>query len=117
MDRFNGENYTSTDKVLMVKDGYTPVKVDLEAVRYICSDQNYAVFYLTNGKRLMVRSTLIEMIEKLPARLFLRVNRGTIINVNHVTALQTNELYIGDVQFNIRRTVREAAHQHLAAHS
>ena len=98
---------------LQVKDGYNRVSVNLDDIRFITSDQNYAVFYLANGKRLMVRSTLMEMIERLPSRLFLRVNRGTIVNVGYVTALHTSELYIGDVQFNISRTVRESVKMQL----
>ncbi len=100
-------------EAIMVKDGYDHIKVLLNEIRYISSDQNYAVFYLTNGKRLMVRSTLMEMNEKLPSRLFVRINRGTIVNVEYVTEVQTNDLYVGDVHFTISRTVREAVLQQL----
>jgi len=114
MNNYKGsEDSSGGADAILVKDGYDHIKVYLNEIRYICSDQNYAVFYLTNGKRLMVRSTLMEMIEKLPSPTFLRINRGTIINIKHVTEVQTNELHLDSVSFTISRTVRETVLEQL----
>ena len=55
----------------------------------------------------MVRSTLSEMSEKLPANLFIRINRGTIINLYHVSKVQTEKVILGDFEFSINKTIRE----------
>lgn len=92
---------------IMVKDGYDFIKVFLYEILYIRSDQNYAVFELRNGKRLMVRSTIGEMLEKLPARSFRKINRGTIININYISKVQTDKVLVEDEEFPISREVRE----------
>lgn len=91
----------------MVKDGYDYVKVFLAEILYILSNQNYAVLYLKNGKKLMVRSTISEMAEKLPANLFCRINRGTVVNIHHVSKIQTDKLLVGEVDFSINKATRE----------
>lgn len=92
---------------IMVKDGYDFIKVNLFEILYIQSDQNYAVLELKNGKKLMIRSTISEMIEKLPEKKFIKVNRGTIINTIHITTIQTEKVFVGDANFPISKPIRE----------
>jgi len=97
----------NTLEFLMVKDGYDLIKVFLYEILHIQSDQNYAVFVLRNGKKLMVRSTLGEMLERLPAIRFKKVNRGTIINLQHLSKIQTDKVFVGEDGFSISKDVRE----------
>lgn len=92
---------------IMVKDGYDFIKVFLFEILFIQSDQNYAVLELKNGKKLMVRSTISEMLEKLPEKKFIKINRGTIINTLHITTLQTEKVFIGEANFSISKSIRE----------
>lgn len=98
---------------IMVKDGYDYIKVFLDEIVFIQSDQNYAVLELKNGKKLMVRSTLSEMLEKLPERQFLKINRSTIINIQYVTTVQTEKVLIGKIDFSISKPIREEILLHL----
>jgi DNA-binding LytR/AlgR family response regulator len=93
---------------IMVKDGYDYIKVFMVEILFINNDQNYAILNLKNGKKLMVRSTLNEMSEKLPANLFIRINRGTIINLHHISKVQTERVIIGTYEFSINKTTRES---------
>ena len=92
---------------MMVKDGYDFIKVFLAEILYILSDQNYAVLHLKNGKKLMVRSTIGEMLDKLPADQFMRVNRGSIVRLAQVSKIQTDKVNVGDVSFSIGKLQRE----------
>lgn len=92
---------------IMVKDGYDFIKVFLHEILFVESEQNYAVFNLTNGKKLMVRSTISEMINKLPNGKFRKINRGVIINTQHITAIRTNVVVIGNSEFSITKEIRE----------
>lgn len=101
--------YKRPDQVdyIMVKDGYDFIKVFLLEILFIQSDQNYAVLNLKNGKKLMVRSTLGEMIEKLPAQLFYRINRGTIVNLHHIHKIKTDSIQIADTDFSVNKAMRD----------
>ena len=92
---------------IMVKDGYDYIKVFLMEIVYVQSDQNYAVLNLKNGKKLMVRSTIGEMMEKLPANLFNRIGRGIIVNIQHINKVQTEKVVIGDAAFTISKATRD----------
>lgn len=92
---------------IMVKDGYDFIKVFLAEILFILSDQNYAVLHLKNGKKLMVRSTIGEMLDKLPATQFVRINRGTIVHLAQISKIQTDKVIIGDFAFSIGKLLRD----------
>jgi DNA-binding LytR/AlgR family response regulator len=45
--------------------------------------------------------------EKLPTQLFYRINRGNIINVQHISKIQTDKVMIGNLDFSVNKTIRE----------
>ncbi len=106
-------NFTNTStkanplEFIMVKDSYDFIKVFLYEILFIQSDQNYAVLELKNGKKLMVRSTLAEMIERLPPERFKKIGRGAIINIEHISLIQTDKLVVNNTVFPINKSVRD----------
>jgi DNA-binding LytR/AlgR family response regulator len=92
---------------IFVKEGYDYIKVTVHEIMYIQSDQNYAILKLKNGKKIMVRSTLNEMHEKLPPDTFKKINRGTIINVQHISVIKTDKVNLGETEFHIKKSIRE----------
>jgi DNA-binding LytR/AlgR family response regulator len=103
----NSTSLSQSAEFIMVKDGYDFIKVFLFEILFIQSDQNYAVLILKNGKKLMVRSTLSEMLEKLPAIKFIKINRGTIINIQHISSIQTDRVFVNQTDFSISKIVRD----------
>lgn len=94
-------------EAIMVKEGYDYIKVFLYEIVFIQSDQNYAVLELKNGKKIMVRSTISEMLEKLPSEKFKKINRGTIINTQHISVIKTDKVIVGETEFSINKPIRE----------
>jgi DNA-binding LytR/AlgR family response regulator len=92
---------------MMVKDGYDFIKVFMYEILFIQSDQNYAALELKNGKKIMVRSTMTEMKDRLPMDKFRKINRGTIVNLQHITTIQTDKVLVGEVAFSISKEIRE----------
>ncbi|MDX2173441.1 MAG: response regulator [Bacteroidota bacterium] len=103
---FSQNSSQSLDSI-MVKEGYDYIKVFLYEIVFIQSDQNYAVLELKNGKKIMVRSTISEMLEKLPSEKFKKINRGTIINTQHISVIKTDRVIVGETEFSINKTKRE----------
>jgi DNA-binding LytR/AlgR family response regulator len=114
-------NHTSTksqakeQESILVKDGYNFVKVDFKEILYLSSEQNYVTFHLVGAKKVMMRSTMQEMEERLPRNLFVRLSRGFIINVKHVSKIETNKVFIEENEFSITKPVHDLLLQKLGA--
>jgi len=65
---------------LLVGNGSTRL-VSLADIAVIESDSNYSAAHLADGTRLLVRRTMLSWENALPASHFVRVHRGTIINL------------------------------------
>lgn len=107
-------NFSVTEKeeqknneALFIKDGYNFTKVLLKEITHILSDHNYVTFHLSTGKKYMQRSTLQEMMQKLPADKFVKVNRGAIINVDAITTIATERVFIDDIEFSCSKASQE----------
>ena len=92
---------------IIVKDGYSYVKVYIKEIRFFTSDQNYVTLHLNNNEKVMVRSTLAEMLDKLNAGKFLKINRGCVVNLRYVTKIETECVFIEQKAFVINKVQRD----------
>jgi len=104
-------NFSVTEKdeqrtrdAIFIKDGYNFTKVLLKEITHVLSDHNYVTFYLNNGKKHMQRSTLQEMMHKLPAEKFVKINRGAIINADAITKVTTEKVFIDTLEFSCSKS-------------
>jgi two-component system LytT family response regulator len=76
-------------EVLSVKSGTEWLRVKLNTIHWIEAAGDYMCLHTSDGQ-LIIRKTLKELEQKLNKRLFPRVNRSAIVNVNKVTKLTPN---------------------------
>jgi DNA-binding LytR/AlgR family response regulator len=81
-------------------------KVYFTDILYMESMQNYCVLY-TASRKLIAYITLTGMEEKLPVTRFMKVHKSYIVNLEKVTALDGNDLFIDKTQIPISRTLKE----------
>lgn len=81
-------------------------KVLFNDVLYIESMQNYCVIH-TAPRKLIAYITLTGLEEKLPKNSFLKVHKSFIVNLNKVTALDGNDLFIGKTQIPVSRNLKD----------
>ncbi len=74
---------------IAVKTGNQTLFIKVEDIDYIESAANYAVVH-THGENHVLRETLTHLEAELPPRLFLRISRSTIVNLERVKGVQTN---------------------------
>ncbi len=98
----------SSSESILVKDGYHYVKVFLNEIKFISSDQNYVTLHLQEAKRVMVRSTLSDMHDRLNNQAFIKVNRGHVININYVTKIEKDNAFIDEKSFVVNKAQRDA---------
>jgi len=91
---------------MLVKDGYSYIRVSLKRILFIDSERNYLNLHLTTGRKVIIRSTMCDLMERLKGKEFIRINRGCIININHVAKIETDKVYVDEHHFSISKQLR-----------
>lgn len=81
-------------------------KVQFNDVLYIESMQNYCILH-TPARKLIAYITLTGLEEKLPSNKFLKVHKSYVINLEKITALDGNDLFIGKAQIPVSRNLKD----------
>ncbi len=63
-------------------DGY--IFEELSEIMYLESDKNYTIIYIKNGRKEVVSKSIGEMEELLPNKLFCRIHKCYLININYI---------------------------------
>jgi two-component system, LytTR family, response regulator len=78
---------------IFVKDGLTNHKISFEEILYVQAYGNFAKIYLT--KNTLIASTTMKHLEdELPENLFTRVHKSYIVNIQKVSKIEGNVVYI-----------------------
>lgn len=93
---------------LLVKEGNKYHRVQLGQVQFISSEFNYVCFHQHNRRKITVRSSLTEIMQRLDPSRFFRINRGVIINADMIDNIEQNIVWIGEESFKITKERRAA---------
>ena len=94
-------------KYIVLKAGRTFEKINIESIVYLKNDQNYIDIILRSGKTVLVRYTTSEVLRLLPENKFVKINRSYIVNLKHVTKIDTKCLHIAQLTIPISKEIRE----------
>ncbi len=103
------------DKASPIKDtaDYFYVKCDGRIERVMYSEllyveamANYVTLY-TSDKKLVVYLTIKGILEKLPPDSFIQVHKSTLVNMQHVKAIEGNILHIGNQKITVSLSFQE----------
>lgn len=107
---YNFRSSSETPDHLFIKTGYEQLKVLYEEILYLEAAGNYVTFVLKD-KKVMSRSTFMEVINHLPPEKFVRVHRSYIVSVSRIDKVERHQVTIG----NEKVPVSEAYRQDLTA--
>jgi DNA-binding LytR/AlgR family response regulator len=82
---------------ILIKDGYDLVAVLFSEIVYLVSADNYVQFFLANGKSVLTRSTMAEMINRIPSTTFCQISRSCIINLSFLSKVEKNQVLVKDI--------------------
>ena len=99
-------NKPSTRKSIFVKQKSSFSKVFIDEILFIKSDHIYIEIHRKDNKKLISRTSLNEIKEKLNHN-FIRVQRGYIVNSNYVTKVYQSYLQISDITIPIGKKYRD----------
>lgn len=80
---------------IFIKAGYEQIKITFNDLLYLEGAGNYMSFIMVDGRRIMSRLTISEVISLLPAEIFVRVHRSYIVNKTKVDRIERHQLHIG----------------------
>jgi two-component system LytT family response regulator len=92
---------------MMVKVEYTTIRVDLDDIIYIEGLKDYVKIH-TEGKLILTKTTMKNIIEKLPPHLFFRVHKSYIVSVDKIDMIENSRIVIGSQRIPIGESFRSA---------
>ncbi|MBN8826592.1 MULTISPECIES: LytTR family DNA-binding domain-containing protein [unclassified Spirosoma] len=91
---------------IFIKTEYKTVRIDVKDIIYLEGMKDYVRIH-TSQTWLMTLLSLSKLLEKLPARQFVRVHRSYIVAVSRIDSLERNRIRIGQVQLPIGELYRD----------
>lgn len=92
---------------MFVRDGYVFRKIFFNDLLYLESDANYITLHLKSQKKVMVRSTLNDLIEQLDTRRFMRIHRSFSVNVDLIDDVFPAEVSVSGVKIPIGKSYKD----------
>ncbi|WP_424961462.1 LytTR family transcriptional regulator DNA-binding domain-containing protein [Ekhidna sp.] len=98
---------------VLVKVGAKKVKVSVQDIHYIKSDNNY-LDVVTEEKKFIVRNSLDNFLSELRSNEIVRVHRSYAVNIHKVKAINGQQLLVKDIKCPISRTNKREVSELLA---
>jgi DNA-binding LytR/AlgR family response regulator len=105
-DRQHPNNDPNSEYIFVKSDGKLK-RVMLDELLYIQAMANYVILHTTKG-RLIVYLTIKGILENLPPEKFMQVHKSYIVNLNKVTSINGNTIYLGNEQVPIGQNYCDA---------
>ncbi len=99
------ENSVKTVRSLMVKVEYSTIRVGLTDILYIEGLKDYVKIY-TEGKLILTKTTMKNIMWKLPPELFYRVHKSYIIAIDKIDMIENSRIVIGNQRIPIGESFR-----------
>lgn len=91
-----------------VNADYSQVKVMFNDITWMEGLRDYVKIYLkSTGKPLLIRSSLKAIEPELPSDKFIRFHKSYLANINSITAIRKNSVFIGDLELPVGDTYKE----------
>ncbi|MBT9332037.1 LytTR family DNA-binding domain-containing protein [Acidipila sp. 4G-K13] len=89
----------------LVKDGEKDILLSVEKIEWIEAAEYYCCLH-TNGHRYMVRETITDLSNKLDPKLFVRIHRSSIVNLNQIREIYREGPLDGSIVLMNGKTLR-----------
>ncbi|OQP64738.1 DNA-binding response regulator [Niastella vici] len=96
---------------IFVKSNYAFVKLKLNDLLYIETDNNYTSI-ITTDKKFLLRLSLNQLLEKINYRALVRIHRSYAVNINAIQSFNEQEIEINQQHLPIGRNYKEEFLKH-----
>lgn len=91
-------------KCITIKDGYKKVKINLDDILFIKSENNYIDIQLED-KKFTIRQTLEHFLKEIDCENFLRIHRSYIVNTTKISAKKSSTVIIEEFEIPFSRNL------------
>lgn len=105
--QFLNQKTTSPTQYLFIRADYSLVKIPIADIRYIEGLDDYIRIFLPGRKPVVARMTLKAILEKLPARDFVRVHRSFIVPLTQIQTVRNKTIHLEDAKIPIGLSYEE----------
>lgn len=103
---------TASQDYIFVNIDYSLVKIMFADITWIEGLRDYIKIHLKSStKPAMVRMSLRAIEEQLPASDFLRIHKSYVVNIDSITAIRKNSVFINDMELPIGETYRDVIYK------
>ena len=88
------------DPYIFIKDGVKTVKVFFNDISVLKACGNYVEFIIDNHK-VISRTTISQLLNKLPNRMFVRVHNSYIVNIEKIEKIEHNHVFLDNCKVSI----------------
>ena len=89
-------------KFITIKQGYTKVKLNMDEVLFIKSDNNYLDIQLIDRK-ISIRQAMNTFYDEIPSKKFIRIHRSYIVNKTKITSKSSTSVFINEFEIPCSR--------------
>lgn len=100
------EQPTVSDQYLIVKADRRYTRIRFNDILYVEGLKDYVIVH-TLTRNVITRLTIKYMEDLLPPRLFMRVNKSYIVNIDSIDAFDNNDIFIGDSEIAIGQSYKD----------
>ncbi len=97
---------------IVIKSGTQLIKINPEEILFVEGSGNYMTFH-TTGKKIMSLLTMSEVLESLPADLFIRIHKSFVVSLKHIELIEKHDVYVQGKALPIGNTYHEQFFQRL----
>jgi DNA-binding LytR/AlgR family response regulator len=102
----------NTSQFLFIRADYSLLKINMAHIVYIEGLDDYLKIHLENQKTVVTRLTMKALLEKLPAKNFIRVHRSYIIPLERIESVRNKNILIGGKEIPIGNSYEETFFKH-----
>lgn len=100
------KNILSEKKSVFIKQKSSFMKINFNEILFIKSAHIYIEIHCKENKKVITRTSLNEIIEKLNNE-FIRIQRGYIVNTNYITKVNQDNIQISDITIPTGKKYRD----------
>lgn len=86
---------------LFIRADYSLIKIDIADILYIEGLDDYLKIHLTNRNPVVARMTMKGIIEKLPAKEFIRVHRSFIVALKKIDSIRNKTILLAGIEIPV----------------
>ena len=98
-------------------DGSRSYILDEKEILFINAEHVYIRIHLEGRESIMIRQTLIQVLEQLDEKTFVQCHRGFIVNMYHITNYSSSTILIKDSKIPISRSRKNEVMQRIAEYA